>query len=89
MKLRQVFEYQRLVIKKIFYSNNNIYGKIMFSSDSTGKLRVHIFSDLDDSLKEQLMRSSMVDWPTDFITTKQMTLKYESSLESEAGDMIE
>jgi hypothetical protein len=83
-----VFEYQKLVIKKIFYSNNNIYGKIMFSSDVTGKLRVHIFADLDDSLKEQLMRSAMVDWPTDFITTKQMTLKYESNAESEAGDMM-
>ena len=74
MKIEQIFEYQNVVFNQAFYSNNNIYGKIMYTIDSNQRFRVHLFKDLDDLRKVDL---NNIEIPHDFVQTKQMTLKYE------------
>lgn len=36
----------------MFYSNNNIYGKLMFSVDASDKLRIHIMKDIEEGMEE-------------------------------------
>ena len=38
------------MFKKAFFSNSNIYGKIMFTIDDENVFRIHLMKDLDEEI---------------------------------------
>lgn len=72
MKVIQEIEFQNIRFQKVFYSNNNIYGKIMFTIDSNDKMRIHLIKDLEEN--DKIMNE---EYWSNFIQTKSLCLKYE------------
>ncbi|CDW74843.1 UNKNOWN [Stylonychia lemnae] len=84
----KVFDYNHLIFEKVFFSNNNIYGKIMFTVDQHHKMRVHLFKDLeeqkgfgkdyeDDFTNSDHLKNIKIK--EDFIQSRCLTLKYENN----------
>lgn len=89
---RKIGEYLNDQFCTVYFSNTNIYGKIMFSVNSSNNLRVHLFKDipkLQEEVEFEYGRDDLLDEiPDEFILSKKIMLKVNKSNSPENMDAI-
>lgn len=89
MTIIKGYEFTNVQFKKVFFSNNNIYGKILFTLDSNNKFRVHIIKELDQENQEVEDTSYIKQFPDDFLVTKIMPLRYDPSVYNIENEILD
>ena len=73
--MRKTIEFNEVMFSKVFFSNSNIYGKIMFTVDVNNNFHIHVMKDLfDDSNKDFNSDEANINLkiPEDFIASKKL-----------------